>query len=176
MKVATAQGRIRSSKGSSFLTHGGDNYDHRSLNVARRALDKALIEEELNEEPCAFVTPKSGTNFRLVLWTQIRENYGSHSWDGKGECPQYWKCKGGEEYHVQIGTVNKCIELGSKGIQEIVDKATPMITKSDDYWRENVIGWALFSDAEETSGEADERQSREWGMPCKFVTALAIQV
>lgn len=176
MKVATAQSRIRANRSSSFLTKGSDDYDHRGLNKARRALDKALIEEATEEAPDAFVAPKSGTHFRLVLWTQIRENYGSHSWDGKGECPQYWKCKGGEEYHVQIGTVNKVMELGSKGIQEIVNTVTPMISKNDDYWHEYVIGWGLFSDAEETSGEADERQSQEWGMSCRFVTTVNYKV
>ena len=33
-----------------------------------------------------------------LVSTQCRENYGSHDWDGKGECPQYWKNKGGETY------------------------------------------------------------------------------
>lgn len=36
----------------------------------------------------------------LVIDTQIQENYGAHSWDGKGECPQYWKCKGGNSFKV----------------------------------------------------------------------------
>ena len=30
--------------------------------------------------------------------TQVRENYGAHTWEGKGECPQYWKNKGGSTY------------------------------------------------------------------------------
>lgn len=177
MKIATAQSRVRSAKGSSFLTHGSDDHDHKAMKKARRALDAALIAEGQEEEVAtAFVTPKSGTHFRLVLWTQIRENYGSHSWDGEGECPQYWKCKGGEEYHMQIGTVNKVIELGGNGIQAIVDRVTSMIEKNDEYWRENVIGWGLFSDVEETSGEADERQSKEWGMPCRFVSTIELPV
>ena len=33
--------------------------------------------------------------------TQIRENYGAHDWDGTGECPQMWKCKGGEDYIIE---------------------------------------------------------------------------
>ena len=37
---------------------------------------------------------------RLVIHTQYRENYGAHDWDGKGECPQYWKLKGGSTYVV----------------------------------------------------------------------------
>lgn len=36
----------------------------------------------------------------LVIDTQYRENYGAHDWDGEGECPQYWKMKGGSEYKV----------------------------------------------------------------------------
>ena len=35
---------------------------------------------------------------RLVIHTQFRENYGAHAWDGKGECPQHWKYKGGSTY------------------------------------------------------------------------------
>ena len=35
-----------------------------------------------------------------IVSTQYRENYGAHSWNGKGDCPQYWKSKGGEVYIV----------------------------------------------------------------------------
>lgn len=176
MKVATAQNKIRASKGSSFLTHGSDDYDHKGLKKARRQLDRALIEEGVNEEPDAFVVPKSGTHFRLVLWTQVYENYGAHDWDGESECPQYWKAKGGNEYHVQIGTVSRVLELGSKGIQEVVDRVSPMIQENNESWRESVIGWELFSDAEETMGEMDERQAREWGYGGSFVTTVNIVV
>lgn len=31
-----------------------------------------------------------------VIHTQVYENYGAHNWDGQGECPQYWKAKGGQ--------------------------------------------------------------------------------
>ena len=34
----------------------------------------------------------------VVVSTQCRENYGAHDWDGNGECPQYWKNKGGEDW------------------------------------------------------------------------------
>ena len=36
----------------------------------------------------------------LVIDTQYQENYGAHDWDGVGECPQYWKFKGGSEFKV----------------------------------------------------------------------------
>jgi hypothetical protein len=31
---------------------------------------------------------------KLMITTQIQENYGAHDWDGVGACPQYWKFKG----------------------------------------------------------------------------------
>jgi len=34
----------------------------------------------------------------IVIESQVKENYGAHDWDGKGECPQYWKFKGGNSY------------------------------------------------------------------------------
>ena len=36
-----------------------------------------------------------------LITTQYRENYGAHDWDGKGECPQYWKNKGGYDYMIK---------------------------------------------------------------------------
>jgi hypothetical protein len=35
-----------------------------------------------------------------VIDTQYKENYGAHDWDGEGECPQYWKNKGGSSIKV----------------------------------------------------------------------------
>jgi len=42
----------------------------------------------------------SDQTIRLVFQTQYLENYGAHDWDGEGECPQYWKPKGGSTYIV----------------------------------------------------------------------------
>ena len=39
---------------------------------------------------------------KYVVHTQFRENYGAHDWDGTGECPQYWKSKGGNTYVVEV--------------------------------------------------------------------------
>ncbi len=38
--------RLLRAKGSSFLTHGGDDHDHKAANRARRELDKELCEED----------------------------------------------------------------------------------------------------------------------------------
>jgi len=41
--------------------------------------------------------------YRLVAQFQYRENYAAHDWDGTGECPQYWKFKGGASVNVLVG-------------------------------------------------------------------------
>jgi hypothetical protein len=38
---------------------------------------------------------------KLLISTQVYENYGAHDWEGEGECPQYWKAKGGSDYVVK---------------------------------------------------------------------------
>ena len=66
---------------------------------------------------------------KLVIQTQFRENYGAHDWDGKGECPQYWKFKGGDTYIVDVSlaeaqdksfyaSVAKCIEHKSDNLMQ----------------------------------------------------------
>lgn len=38
--------------------------------------------------------------FDLYASGQYMENYGAHDWDGKGECPSYWKYKGSDSVKV----------------------------------------------------------------------------
>ena len=38
---------------------------------------------------------------KLLITTQVYENYGAHDWEGVGVCPQYWKAKGGCDYVVK---------------------------------------------------------------------------
>ena len=69
---------------------------------------------------------------KLVIHTQIKENYGAHDWDGKGECPQGWKFKGGNTYVVEdvdryAGVCQPWMEL------------TALIEEFGDYWQEYVV-------------------------------------
>ena len=66
---------------------------------------------------------------KLVINTQYRENYAAHDWDGKGECPQYWKFKGGSTYVVPnilgespdiLKRVRPLIEYGNYGSEEYI--------------------------------------------------------
>ena len=73
----------------------------------------------------------------LVIATQIHENYGAHDWDGTGECPQYWKAKGGHEYKITNIPLN--VDLA-----EIVALAN--VESDDHYFRESIIDWTVEAD------------------------------
>ena len=47
--------------------------------------------------------------YKIVANYQYSENYAAHDWDGEGICPQYWKCKGGEEDILFVGIT---LEMG----------------------------------------------------------------
>ena len=66
---------------------------------------------------------------KLLITTQVYENYGAHDWDGKGECPQYWKAKGGSDYVVKKFTgdatmavlcLRAQIECDNEGFRETI--------------------------------------------------------
>lgn len=42
-------------------------------------------------------SPVSPVMLKVIAIYQYAENYGAHDWDGKGDCPQYWKMKGSQE-------------------------------------------------------------------------------
>ncbi len=73
----------------------------------------------------------------LVIRTQYMENYGAHDWDGTGECPQYWKMKGGSEYKITNVPLN--IDY-----QEVVSMAN--VETDNEYCREYVLDWSIESD------------------------------
>lgn len=74
----------------------------------------------------------------LVIRTQFMENYGAHDWDGTGECPQYWKMKGGSEYKVTNVPLN--IDY-----QEVVAMAN--VEKNNEYVREYILDWSIEDDS-----------------------------
>ena len=74
----------------------------------------------------------------LVIRTQLMENYGAHDWDGEGQCPQYWKMKGGSEYKVTNVPLN--IDY-----QEVVAMAN--VEKNNEYVREYILDWSIEDDS-----------------------------
>ena len=75
---------------------------------------------------------------KMILTTQVYENYGAHDWDGEGECPQYWKAKGGNDFVVLNVDINRAME--------IADAATKQINESSVYFQETVIAWEVVAD------------------------------
>jgi len=135
----------------------------RESKKARRAIGKKAVNEWDGQEP-TLTEPTGPVTFRLVITTQVYENYGAHCWDGKGECPQHWKAKGGNEYRQNIGDANTVIELGSEGVRELYRALANKHTRFDDYYDEYVIGWQLVPSNEETYEERELREMLEWGM------------
>jgi len=75
----------------------------------------------------------------LVIETQYMENYGAHDWDGVGECPQYWKAKGGSSYKVTGVPVG--IDF-----QEVMEVVSAEIEVSNDHFSESIIGYRTEAD------------------------------
>ena len=75
---------------------------------------------------------------KLLITTQVYENYGAHDWDGTGECPQYWKAKGGSDYVVKNVNVNK--------VTETVMAVRSQIEQDNYAFRETIIDWSIVSD------------------------------
>ena len=85
---------------------------------------------------------------KIVITTQFRENYGAHDWDGTGECPQYWKFKGGSEYI--IDSVQEHVKLNDffgKKCEMIVDSIRPKIEHKSEYAEEYIVGWTIEEDS-----------------------------
>jgi len=77
------------------------------------------------------------SDMKLVIQTQIRENYGAHDWDGEGECPQHWKCKGGETY-VFLGMSEKHMQrISAEGIPTL----SKLIESDSEDWQEYILGY-----------------------------------
>ena len=75
----------------------------------------------------------------LVIRTQVHENYGAHDWDGTGECPQYWKAKGGHEYKILDIPLN--IDYN-----KLVSFALSGIEQDNEGYSETMIGGTIESD------------------------------
>ena len=87
---------------------------------------------------------------KLLITTQVYENYGAHDWDGRGECPQYWKAKGGNDYVV------KNFKGGEDASTQAVMSLRAQIENDSAYFQEYIIGWKLVGDDYLTQFEKDQ--------------------
>lgn len=74
---------------------------------------------------------------KLLITTQVYENYGAHDWDGVGSCPQYWKAKGGNDYVIKNfrGDTTAAVMMVRADIEQ--DTVG---------YREQIIDWNLVAD------------------------------
>ena len=77
---------------------------------------------------------------KLLITTQVYENYGAHDWDGKNECPQYWKAKGGSDYVV------KKFKGSHADATLAVMALRTQIECDNDHFREQIIDFRIVDD------------------------------
>lgn len=110
---------------------------------------------------------------KLYIVTQVRENYAAHDWSGEGACPQYWKCKGGNDYFVDL-TGFRFDEFTKKKLEMILDSVRVGIEQSNDYFDEYIVHWGV---EEDTYVCESERLQMEYDgkitYPAKFLVYTA---
>lgn len=92
---------------------------------------------------------------KLHIQTQYMENYGAHDWDGEGECPQYWKFKGGEDYFYALGDAGRSEEA----LAELVEALRSRVEWDDVGSRSYIVGYGVVADDFMTQFE---RSQLEW--------------
>ncbi len=93
---------------------------------------------------------------RILIMTQYRENYGAHDWDGTGECPQYWKFKGGDEYIVEVDGFRFYNEFARKNAEMIIDSMRSKIEHRSEYSEEYIVDWSFVEDDYQTDFEKSQ--------------------
>ena len=83
---------------------------------------------------------------KLMITTQVQENYGAHDWDGEGECPQHWKMKGSEDFFVALDGFNPDHEFADKNLAMIVDGVRSKIEWNDVGSRQHIVGYDVVAD------------------------------
>ena len=87
---------------------------------------------------------------KLLITTQVYENYGAHAWDGQGDCPQYWKAKGGNDYVVRK------FRGGDHGATQAVMALRSQIEQNNNHYRETIIDFRLVKDDHLTEFEQSQ--------------------
>ena len=84
---------------------------------------------------------------KLLITTQVYENYGAHDWDGEGACPQYWKAKGGCDY-----VIKKFRGDATTAVMALRSQ----IEQDNEAYRESIINWEIVADDYLTEFERDQ--------------------
>jgi len=71
------------------------------------------------------------------------ENYGAHDWDGAGECPQYWKPKGGNTYILRGVGIEDVMPDGKA--YDLLEQA---INSKSEYFEEYIVSQELVDNCD----------------------------
>ena len=86
---------------------------------------------------------------KLLITTQVYENYGAHDWDGQGVCPSYWKAKGGNDY-----VVKNFKDFGK--VAETIMALRGQIECDNHAFRESIIDFEVVADDHLTEYEREQ--------------------
>ena len=103
---------------------------------------------------------------KLVIQTQYRENYAYPDWDGKGECPQAWKFKGGSTY-----VINSFKDFNK--VTEVMKQLDALITIGNEGFEEYILSWEIVPQARKVC-EDWETVTQLWLNPVGKWEALKI--
>jgi|APGre2960657423_1045063.scaffolds.fasta_scaffold00137_22 hypothetical protein len=79
---------------------------------------------------------------KIHLVTQYSENYGAHDWSGNGDCPQYWKFKGGEDYFFPLPAGYPLGRVAELVTQDLM----PRVEWNSDHSRSHLLNWQVVQD------------------------------
>lgn len=101
---------------------------------------------------------------KFHITTQYHENYGD------SEKP-HWKCKGGDEYIIEVPGFDYDGEMAFKKGQMIIDSLYGVIEHDGEYTKEYIIGWGFVPDDFQTLFERDQLElDGEVKYPAKRMT------
>ena len=103
---------------------------------------------------------------KLVIQTQYRENYAYPDWDGKGECPQAWKFKGGSTY-----VINSFKDFNK--VTEVMKQLDALISFGNEGFEEYILSWEIVPQARKVC-EDWETVTQLWLNPVGKWEALKI--
>ena len=103
---------------------------------------------------------------KLVIQTQYKENYAYPDWDGKGECPDGWKFKGGDTY-----VINSFKDFDN--VTEVMKQLDALITVDNDGFKEYILSWEIVPQSRKVC-EDWETVTQLWFNPVGKWEALKI--
>ena len=133
---------------------------------AARNLDRAIVKEGIADMLAPVDASKPVITYRVIVATQYYENYGAHDWDGQGECPSYWKAKGGSDFIVAEGLSE--YDFLTRDPMEFVPEG---IEHRSNYSETLIVGVYFLPSNVLTYEERMIEDFKKWGQPMREAEA-----